>query len=459
MMKHLPLRVIILLILCSMVVSCKKDKAAAEKFSTLSVEENKANVEDAGINFVDVLNQMQSIETIDVIVNLGDIISSSGGKGKLFLKDSKFYSALETFKAAAMGEKRLNDLFHEMASPRDLNEDAESIQEFWNNNTGTYSWNPDISDFDFVSGGNTIIILFPSSDLSGSNDATITFYNYAGVNISNPIDDDYTGDLPVSLNVELKRGSNTLITYIYSASYNSDGVPNAIASDLTIENFKFEVDISNDTKVVSVNYKFIQDGNVVMNMGAEGKGLFTQANYDSNTTTHTDTYSYINYVWNPVTEQYDPIEVFYTDEWEETDFEEILNSANAHFELFNVAIRGDINVKDLVDQLKIIDDQDIDDETANNSYAEKINEYMNLRLVNTTNNEIMAKTEAYVVNEIGNGYTDSYIDFKLTFSDESAIAIDTYFNNGFDDFVNELNSFINNINSDHDLDIDPVEYK
>ena len=47
-----------------MVVSCKKDKDPGERFSTLSVEENKATIENAGIEFVDVMNRMQAIDTL-----------------------------------------------------------------------------------------------------------------------------------------------------------------------------------------------------------------------------------------------------------------------------------------------------------------------------------------------------------------------------------------------------------
>ena len=329
-------------------------------------------------------------------------------------------------------------------------------------NVGTYTWNKNINDWDIILGGAEFKFLFPSADVATTNDATLKISNYKGINISNPIDDEYTGDLPLSLNAELKKGSKVLMTFIFGATYNTDGVPNAIASDLTVENYKFEVDISNDTKLVSVDYKFLQNDKVIMEMGATGKGLFTDANYNSSTITHTETNSYTDYIWDPVTQQYVPTIVTYTNEWKETDFEEILNSSSANFQLFNIAIRGDIDVKGLVDQLDLID-KDLDnkvitDETAQNRYAGKINEFMNLRLVKITTNEILAKAEAYVVKEINYGYTDFYIDFRLTFKDGSPIDAETYFNAGFNSFVNELNRLIRDINSEYDLGIDPVDY-
>jgi hypothetical protein len=446
-------------------LSCKKDKdTGAEKFSTLTVEQNKASVENAGIDLVTTMTEMKSIQTVDVLFNLGDLLSNAGTKKAVFSKESKIISTLETFVSAAKGEKKLNDVFVAMASAKDLADDPQSIQEFWDTNVGTYNWNPGLNDFDITLGGDKFIFLFPSSDVAATNDATFTIYNYEGVIISNPLDEDYTGDLPIGVNADLKVGSKTLVTYLFSASYNTDGVPNAIASDLTIENYKFEIDISNDTKLVSVNFKFLQDNKVIMDMGAAGKGLFTQANIDASTHTHSETYTYISdYVWNSNTQSWDPVYTSYVDTWEETDGEEILNSANAHFQLFNVAIRGEINVKGLVDQLKLIDtdlsNEVITSEEADALYAQNINKYLNLRLVNTTSNEIMAKAQAYVVNETdyyGNAYTS--VDLRLTFADGSPIDVQTYFDSGFNNFVNELNIFITGVNSDFNVDIQPVEY-
>jgi len=407
---------------------------------------------------------MESMGTNDVIINFVDLASSLDSKGFLFSGKSKIFSTLNAIIATTRGKNELNKAFDAMIYSRELKgEDPESIQEFWDENVGTYTWNPSISDWDEELGGDKIIFKFPSSESSSTDDATITIYNYAGVNMNNPIDEDYTGDLPVSLNADLKVGSEILVSFVCGASYDSDGVPGAIAADLTIENFKFEVDISNNTRVVSVSYKFLENENIVMSMGATGNGLFTDANYDENTVHHSETNTYVcDYVWNPNTQQYDEYYCEWTDEWDETEFEEILHSANAHFRLFNIELRGDIDVKGLVDQIRIIDEEldneDIDSETADTKYVSKINEYLNLRMVNITNNNIMAKAEAYVVHESDYGYESSYIDFRLTFGDGSPIDMETYFDEGFDTFVNELNELLDDINSDYDTDLEPIDY-
>lgn len=418
-----------LLFLVGMISSCKKDKDAAEKFSTLSVEENKANVENAGIDFVNVMSRMQSIDPIKVIINFGKLTNSSPAKGQLSSKDIKFYSTLETLVAATTGEKKLNDLFNAMASTKGLSADYQSIKEFWDSKVGTYTWNPGQNVFDQVLGGTKIIFLFPSTDVSTTNDATLTISNYTGINISNPIDVNYTGDLPLSLNADIKVDGATIVTYVFSASYNTNGIPSSVISDLTVGIYKFRIDIVNNTTEVSINYKLLENGNVVLDLGASGSGLFTEENIDANTT-------------------------------DGTKIGEIINSASAHFQIFNVALRGDVDVKGLTDQLNIIDDQysnqTIDNAESDSLYAIQLNKFMNLRLVNVSNNEIMAKAQAYVVHEIDSFST--YLNFRLTFSDESVVDLDTYLNSGFNDFVAEVNSFITDFNANYDTNLTLLDY-
>jgi hypothetical protein len=458
-------------ILSLFATSCKKDipnnSVSGEQFSTQTVEQNKATVEDAGIEFVTTMNAMKSIESVDVITNLGDILSSMGAKKAMVAKDSKIISTLENFASAAKGDMKLSDMFKSMTNAKELAGDPQSIKELWDTNVGTYTWNPGLNDWDIVLGGTKVIFLFPSTDVSLTNDAIFTIYDYTGVTIANPIDSVYTGDFPVSLNADLKVGTKTLISMVFGATYNDKGIPSSIASDLTIENYKFEVDLTNNSQIASVNYKFLVDNKVAIDMGASGEGLFTEDNFNDNThtttTTHTYTYEYLDYVYNPLTGNWDEVWKTYTDSWDETrtetDFEEIVNSVSAHFQIFSVAIRGDLNVKGLVDEIKIIEaDKNMPTYQSDSLYAAKMNEFTNLRLVNVTTNEIMAKAEAYVMNKpMATGFKTS-VEFRLTFNDGSPIDAETYINTGFGDFVKEMNIFITGINTDFSTNIETIVY-
>jgi hypothetical protein len=446
----------------AVLVSCTKDKAPTEKFSTLTVEENKATVESTGVDFVAVMKKFKNLQTIDALAEFIDISSSAGSKGSQFFTGSKIYHLLELIGSNQDGTKKVNNIFDGVVNVC-KSEDPQSIQQWWDENVGTYSWDSGLNDWNISLGGTKIIFLFPGSQSATSNNATITISNYTGVTFNDPLDPDYTGDFPASINMDLKVGSTTLVTLVAGAEYNSDGIPNAAAADLNIENFKFEIDISNNSKVISATYKFLDGTDVIMNLTASGDGLFTQENYDDNTITHTDTYQYVSdYVWNPGTQQWDPVYSTWTDEWTETEFEEILNSAKAEFSLLNIAMRGEIDIKGLEDQIRIIDAAreagDITSEIADSRYVLQINKFMNLRLVNTQKNEIIAKVEAYVRHESDEYGSYSYVDFRLVFGDDSRIDLATYTDNGFDSFVAALNDLIDEINADYDVTIDYIDY-
>lgn len=450
----------VLALTATLVISCKKDEDTAERFSTKTVEQNKAIVEQSGTDFVNSMKRFESLQTIDVLASFGSLTSSNSAKGYLFSENSKLNSVIKAV-VASSGKKEFNNVFDSMIAADELKGQSEDgIETFWTNNLGTYTWNSSLDVWEYAEGGDKIVFKFPSSETSTVNNAVLTVSNYDGVTISNPADEDYTGELPVSLNADLKVGSTTLMSYVFSASYNTDGIPTAVASDLTLEGFKFEVDITNDTKVVSVNYKLLENSTVILDLGATGNGLFTEENYDANTETQLETSEYISdWVWNNTTQEWDPVYSTYTYESTQTDWEEILNTANAHFQLYNVALRGDIDIKNLVDAFeKINDDAEndvISSDAAFTQLTAKINEFINLRMVNVSNNEIIAKVESYVAHDYD---SEDYIAFRLTFGDGSPVDIETYFNQGFGTFIAELNELIQDINTDYSTDLSPIEY-
>lgn len=450
-------------IIAGLTTSCGERGPDGEKFSPLTIEENKAAIEDAGIEFVATMDEMKSMQTIDVIINLGETLEQAGTGLKALEQGSKVNETLKTVTQLTNGEKGLYDLFHMMAAPGELSEDPESIQDLWDDVVGTYSWNESIGDWDIVEGGDAVIVEFPSSETSTTNDATLTISDYDGVVVTNPLDDEYTGDLPVSLKMDLVVGAETLISMVYGAEYNEEGIPSSIAVELTIETYKFEVDLTNNTEVISVNYKFTANDEVIMDMDATGEGLFTEDNVEANTYTVTETDTYVSdYVYNDATGEWDEVYDTYTDEWEEVEFEEVINYAEAHFQLFYIAVRGEVNIKELADQVRIIeeqwDDELISEDSAMNQMAAEINEQVNMRIVNVDENTILAQAEAYVEKEVNMDYTDTYINMRFRFPDESLIDAETYFEEGFDNFIRELNYLINDINTDYDLDIDNIEY-
>jgi hypothetical protein len=444
-------------LIAAVVFSCNKDNKEPEKFSEKSVEENKAVVEQSAISMVQTMEDMKNLETTDAAVSLGSLldISDPFGSGK---KKSKISLTVHAIAGLKNGENAIHELFTALKSPAELAEDPKTIQEMWDKLVGTYTWNPGIQDWDITEGGDMVVFEFPSVKDGTVNDAEFKVYDYEGVVISNPIEDEYNGDLPVSLKVDLTVGETILLTYVYSAQYSDDGVPTAVASDLTIETFSLEIDFTSNDTEVSANYKMTHNGETVMDVGGSSKGLFTKENIENNTVTHTDTIT--DWQWNEVTQTYEPVEII--DEWTELQFEEVAHSASAHFQLYNIIIKGDLNIKGMVDQIDIIypeqEPENFDYEAAANQEAETINKYLNLRALDVAADTKIAEVEAYVVHEVDEYYEDWYIDFRLKFGDGSYVDFATYFDEGFDDFVAEINSLINDLNGEYNWEIEPIDY-
>jgi hypothetical protein len=408
---------------------------------------------------------MKDVQSADAAVNLGELLDMNDPFGDMTGKKSKVSATIHILAGIHGGENSIHDLFTVMKSSGELEDDPETIQEIWDELVGTYTWNPMMYDWDYTPNSSQIEFLFPSTEGGSSNNAALTIYNYTGVMISNPLEDEYNGDLPASLNMDLKVDNTTLITYVFTAQYNDDGVPSLVASDLDIESFSFSIDLTNNDTEVSANYKFTHGGATVMEIGGSLKGDFSDENIDEHTVTVTDTYTWTNYVWNETTQQYDEVLVTETDEWQEVEAEEIIRSASAKFQVFDIAIKGDVNIKALVDEIDALypedyrQDPNFDEEEAANKEAAALNKHLNLRAVNVQNNKKIADVEAYVVKDSwGDGYYDYWVDMRLKFGDGSYADLETYFEEGFEDFVAEINTMIIELNGEYGWQLEEIDY-
>jgi len=452
------------ILMIAFVSSCDKDddNTEPEKFSQKTVEENKEIVELSAIQMAETMGDMKNLETTDVAVNLSSILDMADPFEEDSTTTLKVSSTIHALAGIQSGKSNIHDLFTAMKSSGELEADPETLQEIWDDIKGTYSWNTATEKWDYTSGGDIASFEFPSTENGTSNNAAFTISEYKGVVTANPLDEEYDGDIPTSLMADLSVDGTALISYTFAASYNSDGIPTSVASDLSIETFTFSVDITNSDTEVSAMYKMTHGETTVMDIGGTAKGLFTQANIDNNTVTETDTWTWTDYQWNEVTQIYEMVEITETDEWEEVAVEEIINSAEAHFQLFDIALKGDVDVKSLVDEMNLIylddESEDFDEQAASTSEAEAINMYLDLRAVNVTSNEKIAEVEAYVVHDVDEYYDDYYIDFRLVFGDGSPIDLETYFDNGFEDFVAEINTLIRELNSEYEWDLEEIVY-
>ncbi len=438
-MKRIFKSLVALILIAFFISSCSKDKIDSEEFSEKSVEENKAVVENSAIEMAKSMDDMKNLEAVDVAVSLGERLDMDDPFEDKFQKATKVAATVKVIAGLQAGNSGSHEVFSVMKSNGELEDDPESIEEVWDEVVGVYAWNSSLEMWEYTTGSDKVIFQFPSRSDGLTNNAELTISDYSGVQMGNPLDDDYSGDLPVSLKMEVKVGETTLISQTFTAKYNSDGIPESIEADLTIEDFKFEVDITNNDKEVSANYKLSQGTQVIINAGVSALGDFTDENIENSTVTEDD-------------------------EWEELDVGEVINTANARFQLYNIALRGEADIKALIDKMDELypddywNDPDWDEEEVAIQEAAAYNEHMLLYAVDLEENTRIAEAEAYVVQD-NNDWGDNYwVDFRLTFGDGSSVDMETYFESGFNDFVDEINSIIRELNGDYNLDLDLIDY-
>jgi hypothetical protein len=446
--------------------SCSKDKKdEGVPFSPKTVEENKQVVENSAIELAQTMDEMKDIETVDAAVSMGKLLGQSDPFSTGTAKSSKVSLVVNAVAGLKEGRNTVHSLFNAMKSSGELEGDPQTIQEVWDELVGIYTWNNGDSTWTKTTDSEKIQFQFPSVEGGTSNDARLTISNYSGVVIANPIDEEYTGDLPVSLNMKLEVGSSTLMTYTFAAQYNTEGVPSKVATNLTIEDFAFSIDITNNSSEVSGNYKFTHGTATIMEIGGGINGDFTQENIDANTETHTDTWTWTDWVYNPSTGNYDPVERTETDEWTEVKTQEIIHRANAKFQVINIALIGTVNIKDMVNETDALypdgywEDPGFDHQAAAEKEAEIMNKYMAIYAMDVKAKKKIAQAEAYMVaDEYYPGEYDYYTDMRLKFGDGSLADMQTYFESGFGDFIAEINSMISELNGKYNWEIEPIEY-
>lgn len=462
MKKNLKI-VLILVLGASVMWSCTK-KNDPEPFSEKSVEENKEVVENSALTIAESMDDMKDLSSFEVLVSLGYCLDYDDPFYEDdYYKKSKVTGTLKVLTGVQDGKYGVHEVFSVMRAPYELNEDPETIQEFWDEVVGVYTWNSEKDAWFKTQASDEVVFLFPSVEGGTVNDAELTISNYQGVIISNPIDSEYDGDLPVSLSMQLKLGSDVLVSHTFSASYTDGGTPEMIAADLTIENFTFEVDFTNNDQEISASSQLTHDGKTLIKATGALNGDFSEGNIEDHSITETSYWT--DYQWDEQLQDW--VEVQMVDEWTElVDPEGVFFSTNAVLQVSDIALKGNMNIAQM-----IIDDEEIyprnrwddpnwDEEDADTEFAAAINKNMDLYAVDLIAETKIAEVEAYVVKEYDDYYGDynTWVDFRLVFGDESPIDLETYFEDGFHDFIGEVNSMIFELNSKYDWDIDPIDY-
>ena len=435
-------------------------------YSQASVEANKATIEDEGVKLVGEIEALEDEPAIEATANMASMMEgedeSSPAKGSI---PNKFQGLIDVI---ANGGSPM-DIMSEMKSKGE----EDDIEAEWNDMKATYTWNFTSEEFDSTGNSTGLKIVFPSTETGTTNNATaeVTGVTFESVNPMGEADEAET--VPTALTATLTVDGATALSYTFSASFNSEDIPSAVATKLTIGAFVFDVSVTNTTTAATAAYSFMNGTTTIMAFNAAAAGNWAESNIDANTTTEVeyDEYGYED----PVTGDY-IVEWVDTNEYDEVNIDQILSSANASFQLMGLKVVGKIDVAGMYTGIYPIMEDDEDPTQADmQSVVDIMNSKAQLYLAKASSNEVIASAEAYVTE-----YTDEECDWeyddvlgydqwvceevtgyepdlRLKFGDSSVADVESYIEDGFSDLISELNDFITSLNTDYDMDMELLD--
>ncbi len=406
----------LLAFLVLVLISCKKDKdddPFNAPYSELTVEENKDNVEQEGIEFVDDLRDLQDAEAIEVLVQMGELMG--GEDDPMAIAPFDVGSSLKGSEATA--KVLLNSL-------KSTTEDPNSFSEIWAEIKARYTWNDQV--FDSTGSDDALIIEFPGKEGDVTNTAVLTVNEFGVVDITDPVEwpEGVDPELLTSLHAELTYNGVTIASFDFDASYQSNGMPVEVTGTLTIADFVFKVDVQHSPySSASITYNLKKGDKLLFEVYLSAKGNWSDENIETNA---------------------------------EESPEEIINSANAHLIILNLKVLGQINIKAIVSKLKELEeDESITDEEFCDAMVESINKNAKLVVIYVDSNTKIASAEAYTYyDEYKQEY---YPSMRFVYADGSKVDADTYYNHELTSFFEELNGFIDELNAEYNLELEPVD--
>lgn len=423
-----------------MLVACGSDDDAAKsneetgaefptEYSDLTVEENKGKLQDNGIEFANSVEVLKNSSGIETTIAFSNFLSDSeiptslqaGRKSSL-----PIFDLVSNLRAFGTSNKPVDKTIAGLRTA----EDVTSIQEELNEAAGTYTYNRTEQTWTYsASPSDKIVFKFPSKDNGTSNNAEYTVYGYTGKQVTNTsIEEDYAGEYPTGLKIDLSIDGQKKLEYTFAAAYNDKGEPTSLTLAVKVDAFVLAYEVSNDSQKASVRYSLKEGDKTLYVMGADAEGNFNTDNIENS-----------------------------------SNGDDVVNNGTVYFQILNIKFSGEIDVKALTAALNAI--PDMEDEKAEEE-AEAAAWNANTQMVvfyadskkKIAGGEVVAvtKTDSYSNWHCGEDQTtgewvceEEIIeyeyhskDLQLVFFDDSRMSIETFVETGFDSLTEKLEELL-----------------
>jgi hypothetical protein len=415
------------------VSSCKKkDTTSTDTPTVYTAEQNKAILQQSGLDMLNQMNDAKDMKTIDNAIYFTDLMNQSNpfetAKPQTILPLKVMY-ALRDFRLS--GDQVA--VYSALREAKSLEDDT-TIEMAFNDIKGTYTWNAADKKWDKTDGAD-LVLKFPATKTALTNNATYTvqYTPYTGTVLAKELE----GNTPKKIVAKLEINGLTLTQFNFDGDYNSDGVPNMLEANLRVENYNFNTLLTLTSAKVAYSYAFTHNTKNILAMGTSLTGNFTKAHLES-----------LN------DNSVEKVE----------DLTKIATSMNAYIQVLNVKLDGNANVQGLSDDLTAAGGSEKVDENKAKA-VEILNKNLTLKAYYTDRNATIGHSEFYV-KPYSNTYTTyeynpntqqyeqvtktesgENIDLRLVFEDASKADLETYFSTGFDKVQNDFTQFLKDLES------------
>lgn len=398
----------------------------------LTVEQNKELMQDIGVEFVNEMAAMQEVDAVGTLISFGLLAEDEDEGGRIAssspVKVAKVILGFTYQKASPLefgyASTRLSE---------DDDDEFTSLEELFDENTGTYSWNFTTEEFDYADNStDQVIFNYPAEYGGTTNNATLIFSDYTGIEIANPIDEDYEGDLPTSLSVTLEVDGQQIMSYAFEIEYNNEGIPVEVSTSMSMDDYALTVGITNNTSLIGYRADFTHGSKTLLAVSTEVEGDFTEEALDAADESEDPT--------NAVTDGSFSLTLLDLKFSSELDFAGLYNEA------------GDLELS----YDSFFDENRPDLESNAAKFETALNEFGTLQAVYVSTGQVAADVEFYtfVEKEQFGNYSEEWVTLgaRMVFEDGSKVDVEDFVESGFDGLEDAINDLIDQINADLDVE-------
>ncbi len=391
-------------------------------------EQNKANLQQSGLDAMKEMDEAKNMKVIDNLIYFSELVDENDpidGTKVQALMPMIMVTALTKFKETSNPEV----VYAAMRQTKSFS-DADNAEALFEEIKGIYTWNNSQKKWDKTA-SNSFIFKFPATKSNLGNNAiyTIDYTPYKGKVAHTELE----GNMPSKLTAKLDIDNTNYLSFDFKASYDAEGIPTNITSNLKVENFNFNAEMNASSSELSSKFSFTHASKNIVSMACSLKGNFAKANLESLEDNVTKT----------------------------EDVDKVVTSMSGYLQVYNVKLESSANVKAFTDEIRAKGGSDnINDDK---DWLNLVNKHLIHSIYYTDRNAKIGHGELYMKT-----YTNTYTDWvngvavqktetnedagvRIIFEDGSKIDLETYFEAGFDKLEKEFENFLNSMENNYNL--------